>query len=102
MVDLVPKAKIESSGLVDALLIGTVKAVEERALMGVIGNGTVTSGAIKLVTGGIVQSAVGGKAGKIIGSACVIDGVEDVVQGLIVPMIYGKKEGSAESDAGNW
>jgi len=48
MVDLVPKAKIESSGIVDALLIGTVKAVEERALMGVIGNGTVTSGVIKL------------------------------------------------------
>lgn len=102
MVDLVPKAKIESSGIVDALLIGTVKAVEERALMGVIGNGTVTSGAIKLIGGGIVQSAISGKAGKIVGSAFVIDGVEDVVNGLIVPMIYGKKEGNGESDAGNW
>lgn len=102
MVDLVPKAKIESSGIVDALLIGTVKAVEERALMGVIGNGTVTSGAIKLVAGGIVQSAIGGKSGKIVGSAFVIDGVEDVVNGLIVPMIYGKKEGSGDSEAGNW
>jgi hypothetical protein len=102
MVDLVPKAKIESNGLVDALLIGTVKAVEERALMGVIGNGTVTSGTIKLVAGGIAQSAVGGKAGKIVGSAMVIDGVEDVVNGLIVPMIYGKKEGNEGSEAGNW
>jgi hypothetical protein len=102
MVDLVPKAKIESSGIVDALLIGTVKAVEERALMGVIGNGTVTSGAIKLVAGGIVQSAIGGKSGKIVGSAFVIDGVEDVVQGLVVPMIYGKKEGNEGTEAGNW
>ena len=102
MVDLVPKAKIESNGLVDALLIGTVKAVEERATMGIIGNGTVTSGAIKLVAGGVAQSMAGGKVGKIVGSAFVIDGVEDVVNGLIVPMLYGQKEGSAESDAGNW
>jgi hypothetical protein len=102
MVDLVPKAKIESSGIVDALLIGTVKAVEERALMGVIGNGTVTSGAIKLVSGGIVQSAIGGKTGKIVGSAFVIDGVEDVVQGLIVPMLYGKTEGANNSESANW
>jgi hypothetical protein len=102
MVDLVPKAKIESNGLVDALLIGTVKAVEERALMGVIGNGTVTSGAIKLVSGGIVQSAIGGKTGKIVGSAFVIDGVEDVVQGLIVPMLYGKTEGANNSESANW
>jgi len=102
MVDLVPKAKIESSGIVDALLIGTVKAVEERALMPVIGNGTVTSGAIKLVAGGVVQSMTGGKTGKILGSAFVIDGVEDVVNGLIVPMLYGKTEGKENQEAGNW
>ncbi len=102
MVDLVPKAKIESNGIVDALMIGTVKAVEERALMGVIGNGTVTSGVIKLVSGGIVQSAIGGKTGKIVGSAFVIDGVEDVVQGLIVPMLYGKQEGAGNQESANW
>jgi len=102
MVDLVPKAKIESNGIVDALLIGTVKAVEERATMGIIGNGTVTSGAIKLVAGGIAQSMTGGKAGKIIGSAFVIDGVEDVVNGLVVPLLYGQKEGSTEAESGNW
>jgi hypothetical protein len=101
MVNLVPKAQIKSNGIVDALLIGTVKAVEERATMGIIGNGTVTSGAIKLVSGGIVQSMVGGKAGNIIGSAFVIDGVEDVVQGLIVPMLYGKQEGAGAAEA-NW
>jgi len=102
MVDLVPKAKIQSNGIVDALMIGTVKAIEERALMSVIGNGTVTSGAIKLVAGGIGQSMIGGKAGNIVGSAFVIDGVEDVVNGLIVPMIYGKKEGNTEQESSNW
>jgi len=102
MVDLVPKAKIESNGIVDALMIGTVKAIEERATMGIIGNGTVTSGAIKLVAGGITQSMLSGKTGKIVGSAFVIDGVEDVVNGLIVPMIYGDKEGSTGQDSNNW
>ena len=51
MVDLIPKAKISSTGLTDALMIGIVKAVEERAMMPFIGNGTVTSGAIKLIGG---------------------------------------------------
>lgn len=101
MVDLVPKAKIQSSGIVDALLIGTVKAVEERALMPVIGNGNVTSGVIKLIGGGALSSMVGGKAGNIISSAFVIDGVEDLVQGLIVPMIYGAPEQSGTGEA-NW
>jgi len=102
MVDMIPKGKIESSSLLDSLMIGTVKAVEERALMGVIGNGNVTSGVIKLVSGGIVQSAIGGKTGKIVGSAFVIDGVEDVVQGLIVPMLYGKQEGANTGENANW
>jgi hypothetical protein len=102
MVDLVPKAKIQSNGLVDALAIGTVKAVTERAFMPVIGNGTVTSGAIKLTLGGIGQSMIGGKAGNYLGSAMVIDGVEDVVNGLIVPMLYGKKEGAEATETGNW
>lgn len=101
MVDLVPKAKIQSSGIVDALLIGTVKAVVERGLMPVIGNGNVTSGAIKLIGGGALSPMVGGKAGNIISSAFVIDGVEDIVQGLIVPMIYGAPEQSGAGEA-NW
>jgi hypothetical protein len=99
MVDLIPKAKIQSTGLTDALMIGVVKAISERALMPVIGNGTVTSGVIKLVGGGVVQSMVGGKVGSIIGSAEVVDGVEDIVQGLIVPMLYGKTEGASTSES---
>ena len=100
MVDLIPKAKISSNGLTEALMIGVAKAVEERALMPFIGNGTVTSGAIKLVGGGFVQSAIGGKIGNVAGSALVIDGIEDVVQGFVVPLLYGKTEGktSEESD----
>lgn len=102
MVDLVPKAKIESNGIIDALTIGVVKAVEERTLMPYIGNGTTTSGAIKLVAGGAMQSMIGGKMGKIVGSAFTIDGVEDVVNGLITPMIYGQKEGNTGSQEADW
>lgn len=101
MVDLVPKAKIESNGIVDALTIGVVKAVEERALMPYIGNGNATSGAIKLVAGGVMQSMIGGKTGRLVGSAFTIDGVEDVVNGLLIPMVYGKQEGAGTQEA-NW
>jgi len=98
MVDLVPKGKIESNSLTDSLLIGVVKAIEERALMGVIGDGTAMSGAIKLAGGGIAQSMTGGKTGKIIGSAFVIDGIEDLVNAFVVPMLYGgQSKNSGES-----
>ena len=42
---------------------------------------------------------IGGKMGNIVGSAAVIDGIEDVVQGLVVPMLYGKQEGASASEA---
>ena len=85
MVDLVPKTagKFESSGIGDALLIGGIKAVEERALISVIGNGTLKSGAIKLVGGAVISGMLPGKSGKLVGSAFAIDAVEDIVNGLM-------------------
>jgi len=85
MVDLVPKnaGKFESSGLGDALLIGVVKTIEERALINVIGNGTIKSGIIKGVGGAVISGMIGGKAGKIVGSAFAIDAIEDVVNGAL-------------------
>lgn len=85
MVDLVPKnaGEFKSGGLGDALLIGGVKAVEERALIPVIGNGTLKSGAVKLVAGAAIGSMLKGKSGQIVGSAFAIDAVEDLVNGLI-------------------
>jgi len=85
MVDLVPKnvGKFESSGFGDALLIGVVKTIEERALINVIGNGTVKSGLVKGIGGAVVSGMIGGKAGKIVGSAFAIDAVEDLVNGFM-------------------
>ena len=81
-----------TNGLMDAVLIGTVKAVEERMVSPVIGNATLKSGIIKLVAGSVVQTQLKGKVGHIIGSAFTIDGVEDFVQGAVVPLIFGSSQ----------
>lgn len=85
MVDLIPKnaGEFKSGGIGDALLIGGIKAIEERALIGVIGNGTLKSGAIKLVGGAAISAMLKGKSGQLVGSAFAIDAVEDIVNGLI-------------------
>jgi hypothetical protein len=101
MVDLVPKSagKFESSGIGDALLIGGIKAVEERALIPVIGNATLKSGVIKLVAGGVVAGAMKGKAGRLVGSAFAIDAVEDIVQSLLLAGMSGSEGGNTD---GGW
>lgn len=85
MVNLVPKGagKFSSSGIGDALLIGGIKAVEERAMINVVGNGTIKSGAIKLVAGAVISGMLNGKSGQLVGSAFAIDAVEDVVAGFM-------------------
>ena len=101
MVDLVPKSagKFESTGIGDALLIGGIKAVEERALIPVIGNATLKSGVIKLVAGGVVAGAMKGKAGRLVGSAFAIDAVEDIVQSLLTAGMGGAEGGNTD---GGW
>lgn len=101
MVDLVPKSagKFESNGIGDALLIGGIKAVEERALIPVVGNATLKSGVIKLVAGGVVAGAMKGKAGRLVGSAFAIDAVEDIVQSLLSAGLGGAEGGNTD---GGW
>ena len=101
MVDLVPKSagKFESTGIGDALLIGGIKAVEERALIPVVGNATLKSGVIKLVAGGVVAGAMKGKAGRLVGSAFAIDAVEDIVQSLLSAGMGGAEGGNTD---GGW
>lgn len=101
MVDLVPKSagKFESTGIGDALLIGGIKAVEERALIPVVGNATLKSGVIKLVAGGVVAGAMKGKAGRLVGSAFAIDAVEDIVQSLLSAGMSGADGGNTN---GGW
>ena len=102
MVDLIPKKAVtfESGSLWDSFAIGAVKAIEERAMIPVVGNGSLKSAAVKGAAGVVIQSAIKGKTGKLIGSAFAIDAVEDAVQALIVPLIdSGNDTGSVES---NW
>ena len=102
MVDLIPKKAVtfESGSLWDSFAIGAVKAIEERAMIPVVGNGSLKSAAVKGAAGVVIQSAIKGKTGKLIGSAFAIDAVEDAVQALIVPLIDGGNDtGSVES---NW
>ncbi|ATB56185.1 putative small capsid protein [Methanosarcina spherical virus] len=102
MVDLVPKKAVtfESGSLWDSFAIGAVKAIEERAMIPVVGNGSLKSAVAKGAAGVVIQSAIKGKTGKIIGSAFAIDAVEDAVQALIVPIIDGGSDTGGNID--NW
>ena len=102
MVDLVPKKAVtfESGSLWDSFAIGAVKAIEERAMIPVVGNGSLKSAVAKGAAGVVIQSAIKGKTGKIIGSAFAIDAVEDAVQALIVPIIDGGNDTGGNVD--NW
>lgn len=102
MVDLIPKKAVtfESGSLWDSFAIGAVKAIEERAMIPVVGNGSLKSAAAKGAAGVVIQSVIKGKTGKIIGSAFAIDAVEDAVQALIVPMIDGGSDVGGNVD--NW
>lgn len=69
-----------SVDMLDLVFAGTTKYFSERALKGVIGNGTVMSGAIKL--GGAVASRSlipNGRIKDAISLALAIDGMEDIL-----------------------
>jgi hypothetical protein len=103
MVDLIPKhaGQFSANSLTDALMIGGVKVVEERALSGVIGNGTLKSGAIKLFAGSVLSGAVKGKSGHIVSSALAIDGIEDLVNGILSAATGSGAVGGNQSE-GAW
>lgn len=86
--------KVQASGLMDVALMGISKSVGERALAPIIGNGTLSSGAMKLVAGGLVQGR--GKMGNIVGSGFVIDGVEDIVNSFMGGMGGGSNAAASE------
>jgi hypothetical protein len=99
MVDLIPKGNIPgTSGIIDSLLLGSIKVIEERALAPMIGDGTTKSGIIKIFGGSIADSMIPGKAGKLVGGALIIDGVEDIVNGIVTPRLYGSQNSGEE----NW
>ena len=84
MVNIIAKPKVKASGLMDLLEMGIMKTVSEKALAATpVGNATFMSGAIKLALGGVVNSAIKNKHGKLLGGAIVIDGAEDISTALL-------------------
>ena len=97
-----PKILSAKSGkltIMDALMIAGAKSVSERLLQKVIGNGTIMSGAIKLVGAVTLVSGVKGKAGDILGTALMVDGAEDIITSFMGGAIKNIGSGiSAKSD----
>jgi len=67
----------------DAMLIAVTKSFEEKLTAPLIGNGTLMSGAVKLVGAGAIKNMVGGKVGDIVGTALTVDGAEDIIFSLL-------------------
>lgn len=89
------KPKVQASGLMDAFEMGLLKTFSERTLTPVVGNGTFTSGAVKLIGGGVLSGFSKNKHVGLLSSAMVIDGVEDAAHSLIGGLMGGV--GSAET-----
>ena len=94
--------KVEAHGFIDLVAIGAVKQIEERLTSPYIGNGTIMSGLIKGVAGGVLDGK-GGKLGKYVSGAFAVDAGEDIAMALMgmVPGIGGLTGGAAAS-ADNW
>lgn len=76
--------KVETNDLMDYFLLGAMKIGEERAMLPIIGNNTLQSGAIKTALGlGVAKMAGKNKLGKLLGMAFVIDGMEDVANNVM-------------------
>jgi len=88
--------KIEAHGIVDVFAIGLSKQVTERISAPYIGNGSMTSGLIKGVVGGIAYGH-GGRIGNVIASGLIIDAAEDVAVSLLGKM--GQGSGGSNQDA---
>jgi len=74
----------------DLIGAGVVKYFEERALAGVIGNGTVKSGIVKLIIAYLARKFVGkGFIGDAVGLGFGVDGVEDLLTNFLGGNIGG-------------
>lgn len=81
--------KVEATGLVDVAEMAALKTIGETILTPVIGNGSITSGAIKLAMAGLGAGLSKNKHLKLAASALAIDAVEDIAH-TVMPRILGK------------
>lgn len=91
------KPTIKATGILDAVEMGVIKTVAEKAFTPVIGNGNIKSGAIKLVAGGVLGSISRNKHVGLGSSAIVMDGTEDIAHGLLA-MMGGSLGGAADGN----
>lgn len=88
--------KVEAKGLVDVLELGLLKSASEQVLMRTpVGNGTILSAAAKGIGGGIVHSLSRNKHVQLLGSALIVDAVEDAVRSLLGGDVGGILGGQA-------
>ena len=83
----------------DAFLIAGAKTFSEKFLANYIGNATVFSGTVKLVSAVMLNKMLGGKWGDVLGTALAVDGTEDVVNNLLGSGMIPTLKGSASSGA---
>lgn len=73
---------INTSEIFEGVITGLIKFSIEKFTEPYIGNGTFKSGAIKLLAGSIVKTAVKNNVGKYVGNALQIDGTEDLAYAI--------------------
>lgn len=72
-----------SADMTELLAAGIVKHFSEKFLIPYVGNGNYLSGVVKLVGGVVAEKFTDGKMSKILKTALIIDGVEDVVNATV-------------------
>lgn len=77
--EVIPK-KVGNENIMDIAIAGVTKYFEEKALANTfVGNGTILSGVVKLLSAGAIQGVMKNKFGKAIALGFGIDGVEDIL-----------------------
>lgn len=83
MANKILKPSVKATGIVDMIELGLFKTATEAALTPIVGNGTLTSGAAKLVAGGLVSQITTGKHANLLAGGIVTDAVEDIAHAAI-------------------
>lgn len=84
MAEEILKPKVEVTGIFELVGTGVLKILEEKTTAPVIGNGTLTSAAIKGVAGGVLHTyGKGNILGRMLSNAFLIDAGEDAALALM-------------------
>ena len=84
-----------SADMTELLAAGVMKHFSEKFLIPYVGNGNYLSGVVKLVGGVVADRFLDGKISKILKTALIIDGVEDVVNATVVKFNIDEQNNNA-------